>query len=135
MNTEIHVNPRLVIERLVRALNNHDIEAATKCFDPLYHTEQPVHPDRAYRGREQIHKEWTATFKRLPDFSAKVLRTAVDHDVVWVEFHWSGMQKDKARVDMLGVAIFGVRENHLTWGRLYMEPVQKPGAGIEAVTG
>jgi hypothetical protein len=36
---------------------------------------------------------------------------------------------------MLGVAIFGVRENHLTWGRLYMEPVQKPGAGIEAVTG
>ena len=125
---------RLVIERLVRALNNHDIEAATKCFDPLYHTEQPVHPDRAYRGREQIHKEWSETFKRMPDFRAKVIRSAAEKDTVWTEWEWSGTLQDKTRIVWVGIAIHGIRENRIAWGRLYMEPVQKPGAGIEGLT-
>lgn len=134
MSTEIHLNPRLVVERLQRAMNNRDIDEFVDCFDPLYHTEQPTHPDKAYRGRERIHKEWTEIFRRLPDFQAKLIRSAVEQDVVWAEWHWSGTQRSKARVDLLGVAIFGVRNNRLTWGRLYMEPFQKPGAGIEAIT-
>ena len=135
MNTEIHLNPRLVVERLQRAMNNQDMDDFVECFDPLYHTEQPVHPDKGYRGRDKIRKEWSETFKRLPDFHAKLIHTAVEQDTVWVEWHWSGTQSDKVRLDLLGVTIFGVRENRILWGRVYMEPLQKPGAGIEAVAG
>lgn len=133
MCAEIHLNPRLVIERLQRAMNGRNIEAFVDCFDPLYHTEQPLHPDKGYRGREKVRQEWTATFKRFPDFHAEILRTAVDHDAVWVEWRWTGTQRDKVRVEMLGVAIFGVRDNRITWARAYIEPLEKLGGGIEAV--
>ncbi len=133
MCAEIHLNPRLVIERLQRAMNDRNVDAFVDCFDPLYHTEQPLHPDKGYRGREKVRQEWTETFKRCPDFRAEMVRSAVDHDTVWVEWRWVGTQRDKVRVEMLGVAIFGVRENRITWARAYMEPLQKPGAGIEAV--
>ncbi|MGE5326914.1 MAG: nuclear transport factor 2 family protein [Deltaproteobacteria bacterium] len=135
MSTEIHLNPRLVIEKLQRAVNEHDLEAFVNCFDPLYHTEQPLHPDRIYRGREKVRKEWSETFKRLPDFHAKLIRSAVHHDTVWVEWHWTGTQRDKSRFEMIGVTIFGIRENRITWARAYMEPVQRPGAGLEATAG
>lgn len=135
MTAETHLNPRLVIERLQRAMNERDVEAFIECFDPLYHTEQPLHPDKGYRGRDKLRKEWSETFKRLQDFRAELVRTAVEHDTVWVEWHWFGTQRNKARVDMLGVIIFGVRESRIIWARAYMEPLQKPGAGIEAVAG
>ena len=133
MSTEIHLNPRLVVERLHRAMNQHDVETLVECIDPLYHTEQPVHPAKAYRGRELIHKEWSEIFKRLNDFHANLLRSAVEQDTVWAEWHWSGTQGNKAKVDMLGVTIFGVRDNRIIWTRMYMESLQKPGAGIEAL--
>jgi limonene-1,2-epoxide hydrolase len=134
MSAEIQINPRLVIERLVHALNAHDIDAVVDCFDPLYHTEQPVHPERAYRGREQIHKEWSETLKRLPDFRAKVIRMVTDKETVWTEWSWIGTEKNKTRVEMVGVAIYAVRNNRFIWGRAYMEPIQKLGTGIEALT-
>ena len=134
MCADIQINPRLVVERLIRALNDHDIDAVVDCFDPLYHTEQPVHPERAYRGREQIHKEWSDTLKRLPDFKAKVIRMLTDKDTVWTEWSWTGTQRDKKRSELVGVAIYAVRNNRFIWGRAYMEPVQKLGTGIEALT-
>jgi hypothetical protein len=37
---------------------------------------------------------------------------------------------------MAGVILFGVREGRIMWGRLYMEPVEEGGEGIdEAVRG
>jgi limonene-1,2-epoxide hydrolase len=133
MCAEIHLNPRLVVERLVRALNDHDIDAFVECFDPLYHGEQPVHPDRAYRGRELVHKEWSEIMKRLLDLHAKVLRMASEKDTVWVEYSMTGTQKDKTRVELLGVAIHGVRNDRIIWGRIYLEPLRKPGAGMDAI--
>jgi hypothetical protein len=135
MPAEIHLNPRLVIERLMRAMNEHSLDAFVECFDPLYHTEQPLHPDKGYRGREKVRKEWAETFKRLPDLHAKLVRTAVDHDVVWAEWHWTGTRRDKVRVDMLGVTIFGVRDNQIIWTRAFMEPLHGIGAGMEALSG
>jgi len=114
-------------------LNQHDVDAFVECFDPLHRTEQPLHPDKAYRGRDQIHKEWADIFRRLPDFHAKLIRSAVEQDTVWAEWHWSGTQPNKAKMDMLGVVVFGVRENRIIWTRMYMEPLQKPGVGIEAL--
>lgn len=133
MSAEIQLNPRLVAERMVRALNDHDIDVFVECFDPLYHGEQPIHPDRAYRGRELVHKQWAEIMTRLPDLHAKILRMAADKDTVWVEWSISGTEKDKTRVELLGVGIHGVRNDRIIWGRIYLEPIQKPGAGMDAI--
>ena len=33
---------------------------------------------------------------------------------------------------MAGVIVFGIREGLVAWARLYVEPVEQGGAGIEA---
>jgi len=33
---------------------------------------------------------------------------------------------------MAGVIVFGIRERRVAWARLYVEPVEQRGAGIEA---
>ena len=131
MSGEILLNPRLVVEKINRAFNQHDLDAMVDCFDPLYHGEQPLHPDHAYRGREQVHKEWGNVFKRVPDFHAENLRVAVDQDTVWTEARWTGTLAGKGKFEIMGVIVFGVRNNRVIWTRMYMEPLQKPGSGLE----
>ena len=43
-----------VVTRLHAAMNAHDIDAFVSLFDPDYDSRQPVHPDRAFRGRDPI---------------------------------------------------------------------------------
>ena len=43
-----------VFERLHNAQNRHDLDAFLACFDSDYRSEQPVHPDRAFTGSEQV---------------------------------------------------------------------------------
>jgi hypothetical protein len=40
-----------VIERLVAAMNAHDLDAAAGFFHEDYRSEQPAHPGRAFAGR------------------------------------------------------------------------------------
>ncbi len=135
MEAQILVNPRLLVERLEQALNDHDIDTVADCFDPLYFGEQPVHPERAFRGRDRVRTDWSTAFKNFPNFKANVTRCSVDNDTVWVEWHMQGTQKDTgAKLDLLGVSILGIREQRVVWSRNFVEPIQKPGAGIEAVT-
>jgi hypothetical protein len=49
--------------------------------------QQPVHPGRAFRGREQVLKNWSTVFSGVPDFQAELLRAAAEHDTVWAEWH------------------------------------------------
>ncbi len=83
METLKKTTPIALIERLQRAMNTHDIEAFLDCFDPDYQSEQPVHPDRAFRGRKQVRKNWTGIFNEIPDFAAQVLHAAVHGDTIW----------------------------------------------------
>jgi ketosteroid isomerase-like protein len=125
-------NPLAVIERLQAAQNQHDLEAFLDCIAPDYQSEQPLHPDSAFRGREQVRKNWSAIFGGVPDFHAELVRSATYGDTAWSEWHWSGTRGDGTRLEMRGVTIFGVRDNRIVWGRLYMEPVQETGTGIDA---
>src|SRR5215210_7492927 len=120
-----------VIERLSSAMNAHDLDAFVDCFDPNYESEQPAHPDRHFTGREQVRQNWTAMFAGLPDFHAELVRTIGDDDTAWVEWHWTGTRRDATRLDARGACIFGIRNDHIAWGRLYMEDVEA-GAGIDA---
>jgi ketosteroid isomerase-like protein len=113
-------------------LNAHDLEAFLACFDDDYESEQPAHPDRAFHGRDQVRTNWAAVFDGVPDFRSELVRAAVDGEIAWSEWRWRGTQSDGAALDMVGVMVCGVRDGRMSWARLYMEPVEQAGAGIDA---
>jgi ketosteroid isomerase-like protein len=121
-----------VVERLDAALNAHDIEAFLDCFAEDYESVQPAHPDRAFSGREQVRENWSAVFEGVPDFRSELVRTCSDGDTVWSEWHWQGTQAGGAPLEMAGVIVMGVRDERIAWARLYVDPVERTGAGIDA---
>ncbi|MBD0366324.1 MAG: nuclear transport factor 2 family protein [Flavisolibacter sp.] len=126
------MEPEILLFKLKEAFNTHNIEWLVDCFHVEYNSEQPVHPARSFQGQELVQKNWTSNFEEMPDFSAQLLRYAINNNAVWAEWEWHGTRKDKTKLHMLGVTIFGVADGKIKWGRLYMEPVSVSGAGIEA---
>jgi ketosteroid isomerase-like protein len=125
--------PRGVVAALAQATNAHDIEAFVALFSEEYDSEQPAHPDRKFRGRDQVRANWSAVFSGVPDFRADLVATAVDSATAWTEWRWYGTQADGGRLEMAGVIVMGVRNASITWARLYVEPVEVAGEGIDAV--
>jgi ketosteroid isomerase-like protein len=126
-------SPLAVLEQVQAALNRHDLEVFLDCFDPDYQSEQPAHPERAFIGREQVRKNWSALFSSTPDFHSELLSAASEGDAAWVEWRWSGTRTDGTQFEMRGMTVFGVRNGRIAWQRLYMEEVEEAGAGIDAV--
>jgi hypothetical protein len=67
-----------VIDRLVAAVNAHDLDAAAGLFHDDYRSEQPAHPGRAFVGRAQMRANWEAMFAGVPDFRAEICRSVQD---------------------------------------------------------
>jgi ketosteroid isomerase-like protein len=126
-------SPLGVATALARAMNARDIEAFVAVFAEDYDSEQPAHPDRRFRGRDQVRTNWSAVFAGVPDFSAELVASAVDGDTAWTEWRWHGTHEDGSRLEMAGVIVMGVRDGSVAWARLYVEPVEVAGAGIEAI--
>ncbi|HKJ56517.1 MAG TPA: nuclear transport factor 2 family protein [Nitriliruptoraceae bacterium] len=114
---------------LAAAMNAHDIDAFASLFAPDYHSHQPVHPDRAFVGSDQVRGNWSSVFADVPDFRAELIGTAVDADTLWSEWRWTGTHDDGSRLDLAGVIVCGVHAGQLTWARLYVEPVETGGEG------
>ena len=102
------LGPQELLDRLRRAQNDHDIVAFAACFAADYRSEQPIHPDRAFVGRDQVRSNWTSVFAGVPDFRAELIRSAADGATVWAEWRWTGTRSDGSRLDDRGVTIFGV---------------------------
>ena len=127
-----HSDSAAVIAALAEATNAHDVDGFVALFAEDYDSQQPGHPDRAFRGRDQVRANWSEVFAGVPDFRADLLATAVEGDGVWSEWRWRGTHADGSRLDMAGVIIFGVRADRIAWARLYVEPVEQAGEGIAA---
>jgi ketosteroid isomerase-like protein len=121
-----------VVERLNDAFNARDIEAFVALFAPDYDSVQPAHPDRAFTGREQVRENWSAIFDGVPDFRSELVRACTEGATVWSEWHWQGTQAGGAALDMAGVIVMGIRDEQIAWARLYVEPIEQAGAGIDA---
>ena len=50
-----------------------------------------------------------------------------------MEVHWTGTKADGTPLDERGVLIMGIRDDRIAWGRLYVDEVEREGAGIDAV--
>ena len=131
MPSDAQMGERLVA-RMHAAMNAHDIDAFVACFAADYDSVPPAHPHRAFRGREQVRANWSAIFGAVPDFRAELVRLDAVGDVAWTEWRWEGTQSDGGRLDMAGVIVLGVRDEHVAWARLYIEPVEEAGEGIDA---
>lgn len=116
---------RDVIERMVEAENSHDADQVAELVAEDYRSETPAHPERNFTGREQVRRNWQAVFENTPNLAAELLRCAVQDETAWTEWHLTGTQTDGTELDMRGVAIFGVEDELIQWGRIYLEPVQK----------
>jgi len=75
-----------VIDRLVVAVNAHDLNAVAGLIHEDYRSEQPAHPGRAFVGRAQIRANWAAMFAAIPDFCAGICRSVQDGDTTWAEW-------------------------------------------------
>ena len=116
--------PAVLIHRLCRAVNDHDLEGLVACFDPGYRNETPAHPERGFVGTEQVRRNWSQIFAAIPDLQADVVDVAVEGDKVWSEWEHRGTRKDGSEHLMRGVVIFGIEGGRAAWARFFLEPVQ-----------
>src|SRR4051794_4609765 len=96
------------VDRLVRAVNAHNIEALVGCFATEYVNETPAHPARSFRGRDQVRRNWEQIFAFVPDIHVAVPRCTVGDDAVWSEWEMSGSRRDGTSHRMRGTVLFGV---------------------------
>jgi len=121
-----------MMDRLLAAMNEHDLDAFVACFTPDYRSEQPAHPGRAFRGRDQVRQNWTGVFAGVPDFRAELLMAAIAADGVEMgEWRWQGTFTDGSPFAMHGVTVMGIEDGKIAWGRLYMESIERDSAGID----
>jgi ketosteroid isomerase-like protein len=122
-----------VLERLLRAVNAHDLEALVSCFAPDYLNETPVHPQRGFRGNDQVRRNWAQIFA-IADFRADVPRHSLDGDQLWTEWEMSGTRPDAGRFLMRGVVIFGIDCDTIRTARFYLEPVEDTSGDVDVHT-
>jgi hypothetical protein len=120
-----------VIDRLLEATNNHDLDAISACFAVDFVNETPLHPARSFRGREQVRRNWQQILGGVPDLRAEILSQASAGSVLWTEWEMSGIRRDGNRHLMRGVMLFEVAGDAIARVRFYLEPVDESGIGID----
>jgi len=125
-------NPLATIHRLVDATNAHDLDLLVACFAPDYTLTAPSHPQRSFRGIDQVRRNWTQIFAAVPDIATRLVRATGDGEVVWTEWEMSGTRRDGVPHRMAGVFIFGVSDDQIQWGRIFLEPVEETGGDMNA---
>jgi hypothetical protein len=119
------------IARLTDAMNRHDAEEMATLFSPGYRSQQPAHPNLGFGGADQVRANWTRMFAGVPDMRVECVAETDDGATAWTEWRWSGTHPDGTRFAMNGVIILGLADDRIAWARLYMEPVEQDGAGID----
>jgi ketosteroid isomerase-like protein len=120
------------VDKVLSAMNAHDLDTLVSLFASDYRSEQPAHPNRSFNGSEQVRQNWAGVFSGVPDFHAELLlTTTTDQGVELSEWRWSGTHADGAPFEMRGITVLGIDNERIAWGRLYMEPIEQEGAGID----
>lgn len=124
-----------VVDRLVKAVNGHDLDGLVSCFAEDYLNETPVHPQRSFTGSGQVRANWTQIFTGVSDIEATVLRRIERDDQVWTEWDMSGTRvEDGGPFLMRGVVIFGIRGPVISSARFYLEPAEDISGDVDAHT-
>lgn len=120
-------------ERLVAAMNAHDLDAFVALFHDDYRSEHPAHPGRAFAGSETVRANWRAMFEGVPDLRCDVVASAEDDTRSWIELRIHGTRVDGGALDLRGVVVSELRAGRIASARLYLEEVEAGGEDIRAV--
>lgn len=129
---------RAVIDRLLKATNEHDLDGLVGCFAPGYVNETPVHPLRGFSGSDQVRLNWRQIFGAVPDLVAEMVGVAevtglADNEgTVWTEWQMSGIRVDGTEHLMRGVIIFRVKDDLISTARFYLEAVETSTGDVDA---
>jgi ketosteroid isomerase-like protein len=132
MNDTFRGDAGSFVERLVSAVNHHDLETLVDCFASDYRNVTPVHPARGFTGQEQVRRNWTQLFAAVPDLTAAVVGSAFDGSTAWTEWEHRGTRPDGTPHLMRGVIIFGIDNGRASWARFYLEPVETSSGDVDA---
>jgi ketosteroid isomerase-like protein len=124
-DVQTHSSPKVVFERMIQALNRHDLETMVACYAPDYRSEQPFYPERNFVGPAGVRKNWSFFFTTMPDYQVEVLNEVVEGDTVWAELHFHGTLADGTKQSTRGVTLLGIRADQISWARLYIEEVKE----------
>jgi limonene-1,2-epoxide hydrolase len=127
-------SPVAAVKRLLAAVNDHDLDGVVSSFADGYINETPAHPNRGFRGSDQVRTNWTQIFAGVPDIRAQIPRMAVDGETVWTEWEMAGTRADGGAFAMRGVVIFGVSDAAIASARFYLEPVEQTSDDVDAHT-
>lgn len=119
MNERDHVNE--VINRMVNAINRHDVEACVGCYGEDILLQDPLYPDPV-RGIEHIRTAFRYWFEAFPDVQVQVMDRIIDGPKVALEWTYEATHVGKymdvpasgQRFRMLTVAIFRVENGKIT---------------------
>jgi ketosteroid isomerase-like protein len=124
-------DPGELVDRLLRATNEHDVDGIEGCFAEDYENVTPSHPSRSFRGRAQVRRNWEQIFAFVPDLQAHVSRRAIDGEAAWTEWVMTGTRRDGTPHEMRGVIVFGVRDGVAKWARFFLEPVDENAGSVD----
>ena len=120
-DAQTHSSPKVVLERMIQALNRHDLDAMVACIAPDYRSEQPFHPERNFVGSAGVRKNWNFFFTTIPDIQIEILGEVEEGDTVWAELHYHGTQTDGEKHAVRGVTLQGIQADQIIWARMYIE--------------
>lgn len=121
----------VALQRLVDAVNGHDLPSLVACFADDYQNETPAHPEREFRGRDQVHRNWTHLFAGVPDIRAHVPRFVLDGTTAWTEWQLAGTRQDATAFEMAGVVIFELTDGLIRSATFYLEPVEQSSGDVD----
>jgi ketosteroid isomerase-like protein len=113
------------LDRLVKATNDHDLDALTACFADDYVNVTPAHPSRGFVGREQVRRNWEQIFGFVPDVRVEVVATACDGGTVWSQWEMHGTRRDGSAHHLAGVVIFEVEGDTAHRATFFLEAVDE----------
>jgi ketosteroid isomerase-like protein len=120
----IPMDAKRLLQRVHTALNTQDLENLRLCFQPDYEQLQPANPGSEFTGASQLIEKWGKRFEKYPQFSADLLHSSIDGDLIWTEWHWHGDGPEDAELNETGVVLFGVEGGLIAWSRVYMQPIR-----------
>ena len=116
-----------VVDRLLDAINGHDLEQLTACFAPAFSMVWPAHPARSFTGPDGVRRTWEGIFQAYPDIHAEMITSTERGQEIWGEWEFKGNGGDGgAPFWQRGVIIVVVDRDVVVESRFYMEPVEAP---------
>ena len=125
--------PTDVLDRLVSAVNDHDLDRLVDCFADDYRLTDPVHPARSFAGATQVRRNWSTMFGAVPDIHLEVQDRAVTDSGFWLEATQAGTRHDGVRLTTATVFIAKVDGGRISSAHMYAAPLEEGGPGIDEV--